>query len=179
MDAFFAQLGKRARFRAWLAAAFPSAVKKRIEKTARAERGTLFWLEHGIEEMIRAAFGSREQWERIPPWERFPFLQPSRTPSRLDHGYDETRPKADLDLGEMRRAAAFRGGECLSGAMARGDLESPLQWCCCFGHRFGASPALILLAGHWCPECLAAGNDAEVAGRSAFLAQVWRPVASC
>lgn len=178
MDAFFAQLGKRVRFRAWLAAAFPSAVKRRIEKTAHSERGTLFWLEHGIEEMIRAAFGSREQWERIPPWERFPFLQPSRTPSRLDHGYDETRPKADLNLGEMRRAAAFRGGECLSGAMARGDLGSPLQWGCCFGHRFAASPALILLAGHWCPECLAAGNDAEVAGRSAFLAQVWRPLAS-
>jgi nucleoside-diphosphate-sugar epimerase len=176
MDDFFAELGKRARFRARLAAAFPSAVKRRIEKTAHAERGTLFWLEHGMEQMIRAAFGSRERWEQIPPWGRFPLLQPSRTPSRLNHGYDETRPKADLDLGEMRRAAAFRGGECLSGTMAGGDLGSPLQWRCCFGHRFAASPTLILLAGHWCPECLATGNNAEVAGRSEFLAQVWSPV---
>lgn len=179
IDDFFAELGKRAPFRARLAAVFPSLVKRRIEKAAHAECGTLFWLQHGLEERIGPSFGSRERWEQIPPWGRFPFLQPARTPSRLDHGYDETKPKADLDLGDMRRAAAFRGGECLSGTMARGDLGSRLHWCCCFGHRFAASPTLILLAGHWCPECLAKGNDAEVAKRSAFFAQAWYPVESC
>jgi hypothetical protein len=176
MDEFFAELGKRARFRARLAAAFPSLVRRRIENTAHAERGTLYWLEHGMGENIRSAFGSRERWEQILPWGRFPILQPSKIPSRLNHGYDESRPEADLDIGDMRRAAEFRGGECLSGAKAREDLGSPLQWRCCFGHRFAASPALILLAGHWCPECLTAGNNAEVASRSEFLAQVWYPV---
>lgn len=178
LDDFFAELGKRAPFLAKVAAAFPSLVKGRIEKAARGEGGSLFWLEHGVAEKIGAYFGSREQWERIPPWGRFRFLQPSKTPSRLDHGYDESKPKADLDLGDMRRAATFRGGECLSGTMARGDLGSLLDWRCCFGHEFAASPTLILLAGHWCPECLAKGNYAEVAQRSAFLAQAWYPVES-
>ena len=58
----------------------------------------------------------------------------------------------------------------VTGIMKRGDIGSQLQWRCCFGHAFAASPTLILLAGHWYPECLEAGNDAEVAGRSAFLA---------
>jgi nucleoside-diphosphate-sugar epimerase len=173
---FFAELGKRAPFRAKLAAAFPSLVKRRIEKAAHGEDGSLFWLERGVEEKIRPYFGSRERWAQIPPWERFPLVEPDRTPSRLDHGYDESKPKADLDLGDMQRAAAFRGGECLSAEMAKGDLGDQLQWRCCFGHTFVASPTLILLAGHWCPECLAAGNNAEVAKRSPFLAQAWYPV---
>ncbi len=51
-------------------------------------------------------------------------------------------------------AAKFRGGDCLSENMKKGNLSEKLKWKC--GHcgaEFEASPALILLGGHWCPEC--------------------------
>jgi nucleoside-diphosphate-sugar epimerase len=172
LDDYFAALARHAPLRARLAAACPALVKWRIGTLARGDGGPLHWLRHGEEDRIRAYFGSRERWESIPPWESFPLIEPSRTPSRLDHGYDESKPKGDLGLEDMHRAAAFRGGECLSPAMTRGDLATPLQWRCSLGHEFAASPTLILLAGHWCPNCLLQGNYTEAARRSPFLAQV-------
>jgi hypothetical protein len=76
----------------------------------------------------------------------------------------------------MRKAAEFRGGKCLSPAMTKGDLSTPLDWECQFGHRFKASPTLVLLGGHWCPECLPLPwNYDEIAKGNPFFAQVWYP----
>ena len=45
-----------------------------------------------------------------------------------------------------------------------------------FGHRFKASPTLVLLGGHWCPECLPLPwNYDEIAKGNPFFAQVWYP----
>ena len=142
---------------------------------AHQNDGTQYWITHKLEERITAYFGSREQWEQIPGWGRFDPTRPSESALRLDHGYDESKPRSELDLDDMRSAAKFRGGRCLSPAMERGDLYSRLQWRCAFGHEFAASPALVLLAGHWCPQCLPPPwHDAEIAQRNPFFAQVWR-----
>ena len=93
---------------------------------------------------------------------------------RLSHGYDENKPLAELDIEDMREAAAFRGGKCLSESMVKGDLATKLEWECAFGHRFSASPALVLLGGHWCDECMPAPwRFDEKAKLNPFLAQVW------
>ena len=80
------------------------------------------------------------------------------------------------DIEDMRKAAEFRGGKCLSPVMTKGDLSTPLDWECQFGHRFKASPTLVLLGGHWCPECLPLPwNYDEIAKGNPFFAQVWYP----
>lgn len=63
--------------------------------------------------------------------------------------------------------------------MTPGDMRTPLEWQCQFGHTFKASPTLILLGGHWCPECLPMPwNYDEIAKGNPFFAQVWNPAHS-
>lgn len=142
-------------------------IKAGMKMVARRKTlGTLWWLKHNDEKRIKAHFGSREQWSRIPGWseqipdlEKYPLDEPRgrRLPEGhliLDHGYDESKPLSELDIDDMRAKAAHHGGKCLSESMTRGDLSTPLQWQCGCGARFSGSPALVLLGGHWCPECL-------------------------
>lgn len=138
--------------------------------------GTLGWLKSNNEERIKAYFGSREEREKIGSWAEMSdiHLAGEEEAERLSHGYDESKPLAELDIEDMRQAAEFRGGKCLSATMIKGDLATKLEWECAFGHRFSASPALVLLGGHWCDECLSAPwNFDEQAKRNPFLAQVW------
>ena len=138
--------------------------------------GTLGWLESNNEERIKAYFGSREEREKIGSWEemRDIHLTGMEEAERLSHGYDESKPLSELDIEDMRQAAEFRGGKCLSESMTKGDLATKLEWECAFGHRFEASPALILLGGHWCEECMPAPwRFDEEAKHNPFLAQVW------
>jgi hypothetical protein len=97
-------------------------------------------------------------------------------PVRLDHGYDEDKPTEALDLTDMRAAASFRGGACLSETMAQGDLFTKLRWKCAFDHEFEATPNTVLKGGHGCPRCAPPGwNYDEEARRNPFFAQVWYP----
>lgn len=82
----------------------------------------------------------------------------------------------------MRKVAAFRGGECLSENMTKGDLTTPLKWRCYAGHEFTMSPNSVLKGGHWCPECLPkyvkgqnTWNFEEIAKHNPFFAQVYAP----
>ena len=84
----------------------------------------------------------------------------------------------------MKKAAAFRGGECLSTEMTKGDLFTPLKWKCAHGHEFEMTPNLVLKGGHWCPKELPSdsegkkfhwAHDAE-AKVNPFFAQVWYPL---
>ncbi len=151
-------------------------IKELIMKPlARSKNGPLHWIENGVEGRITAFFGSLDDWARISDWGAD---APERNiePILLYHGYDEDKPESQLDLDDMRGAAAFRGGECLSQAMSQGDLASKLRWSCAFGHDFDASPTLVLLAGHWCPSCAPPPwNYDEIAERNPFFAQVWYP----
>lgn len=136
--------------------------------------GTLNWIKTKNENRISAYFGSLEAWKAIPDWNHINKQHPSETPVLLNHGYDESKPQSLLDIEDMKQAAAFRGGKCLSTQMVQGDLATPLEWECQFGHRFKASPNLILKGGHWCPECLPLPwNYDEIAKGNPFFAQVW------
>lgn len=151
-----------------LAPLAPAFLIKSAMKTVanRKTLGTLRWLATGDERRIKAHFGSREQWSRIPDWpeqiaelDNYPPGEPrgAREPQgheRLDHGFDETKPTDELTIDDMRAKAHSQGGRCLSPAMTQGDMATPLLWQCKCGARFNGSPALVLLGGHWCPECL-------------------------
>ena len=85
------------------------------------------------------------------------------------------KPDGELDIEDMRGAAAYRGGKCLSGSMTKGDLYTKLQWECHDGHTFWASPYTVLKAGHWCPVCCQPEpwDFDRLAKFMPFYAQVW------
>lgn len=146
--------------------------------------GTLYWFKHGNNERIKAHFGSMEEWEAIPDWKHMDLARPSDNPEDaivLNHGYDESKPVEELDIDDMRAAAEFRGGKCLSEKMTPGDLFTPLKWECQFGHKFEMAPNTVLKGGHWCPECLPKydrnnpnpWNFEAIAEGNPFFAQVY------
>ena len=141
--------------------------------------GTMGWFRDNNEQRISAYFGSREEWEKIGTWKTFKIVKPTSEVSYLDHGYDESKPLSELDIEDMKKAAAFRGGECLSESMEKGDLFTPLKWKCAHGHEFEMTPNLVLRGGHWCPEELPMPwNYDEEAKVNPFFAQVWYPLHS-
>lgn len=172
-----AKNGKVKRFFAKIMPA--SLMKKWVMKPVayKKDYGTMDWIENNNIEKINAYFGSKEEWVKIPTWKEFVPVEPSKTPIRLSHGYDERKPKSELDLGDMIQAAVFRGGKCLSTEMEKRDLTTKLEWECAFGHQFKASPTAVLLGGHWCPDCVVnVDNYAEEAKRNPFFDQVWCPL---
>lgn len=177
-EEYFKQLRKKMPWWIGLTPLAPGALikwgMKQVAKTK--DLGTLNWISRtDKEDRIAAFFGSRAERNQIPDWEDFDLSDPDHTPSYLSHGYDETKPEEELDITDMKEAAVFRGGKCISESMIKGDLDSPLEWECAFGHRFMASPRLILLGGHWCPECLPAPWDYDKESeKNSFIAQVWK-----
>lgn len=136
-------------------------------------RGTMAWIRDGDEERIDAYYGSREQYEAIGDWATFWPPRPDRTPTLLDHGYDETLAQAEWDRDVFAGVADFRGGVLLSEDVRTGDITTPLQWRCAEGHTFTGSPRLVLRAGHWCPQCVRRPEDyASQARSNAFLRQL-------
>lgn len=147
--------------------------------------GTMWWLENKVPERISAYFGSVEAWKKIPSkWEDFKIVIPVKKSDAksvvvLDHGYDESKPFDSLTLDDLKKAAEFRGGECLAEEIV--DMYTPIKWRCAHGHEFMMSPNLVLRGGHWCPEELPSNcegkefhwaYDAE-AKVNPFFAQVW------
>ncbi len=138
-----------------LAKLAPARVIKGVMRTLahRKGHGTMDWIKSRDEEKTRSYFGHYEAWKAIPDWTEQDLGKPSSEPVNIDHGWDETKRLSELDIEDMRRVAEFRGGKCLSDKMVRGDMATKLEWECRSGHRFNASPALVLQGGHWCPEC--------------------------
>ena len=128
-------------------------IKKLIfEPKVKHREGILYWIRKNLHEKVTAYFGSKELSEKIPLW-GVDMPQNVQEYFRLDHGYDESKPRSQLDINDMCTAAHFRGGQCLSEGMMKGDVQTKLLWKCASNHAFEASPTLILLAGHWCPDC--------------------------
>ena len=176
LDDFMRQMADAVPFYIKLGGYFPGAVKKRIGALAAGPGGPLHWLAHGDDEHIGAYFGSRAAQGRIGGWDNVQLARPSDTPRLLSHGYDEAQPRDALSLADLREAAAFRGGQLADSEMAQGDWATPRNWDCGQGHRFRASPNLVLMGGHWCPECTHhPARYAGLAKRSAFFRQVWAP----
>lgn len=152
----------------------PEESKQHNHDICAKPEGTVWAAEHS-EEHLRVYYGSREKYEAIPDdWAKIELKSPSMTPTYLDHGFDESKPVAELDIEDMRQAARFRGGECLSESMVKGDMYTPLRWRCAHGHEFEATPNLVLFMGHWCPEELRGEwNYYEQARVNPFFAQCW------
>lgn len=153
-------------------------IRKQFEKTARTAHGTLNWIENNRLDYIEPFFISKEARDAIlPSMKDFkPYPDYDRV-VHIDHGYDESKPTCKLNISDIKKAAIFRGGECLSDDMLAGDMQTKLSFKCAFGHTFDASPRLILEGGHWCPRCeRESWNYHEIAKRSEFFAQVWYPL---
>jgi len=154
-----------------------SIIKKRFLKHALTDHGTVRFIEKNMEGHIAAYWGSREAWETIPPMEEFRHFTDWDTVVHIDHGYDKNMPEKDLSVTDMKEAAKFRGGECLSSDMDKGDWTHKLKFRCAFAHEFEASPRLVLEGGHWCPVCeRESWNYYEQAKHNPFFAQVWYPL---
>lgn len=170
--------------------------KLAIQRLFKDSNAPMYWVEHNIEGRINAFFGSREEYDKIPKeWDNYPVFCKNQVKDKdgnvvdfeyrrdiknakeflLDHGYDESKPDSELDIEDMKKAAKFRGGECVSTTMTKGDLYTKLKWKCHDGHEFESSPFTILKAGHWCPECCmpAPWRFDEIAQHVPFYAQVW------
>lgn len=178
-DDYFARLKKQVPWYFSLAPVVPAVFIKMFMKHVAENKplGTLYWLKHNDREKIDANFGSLEEWKKIPSWKEYDTSRPGDEAIILDHGYDESKPVSELDIADMKKAAEFRGGKCLSDNMTKGDLFTKLEWECQFGHRFEMTPNSVLKGGHWCPECLPeyiegvnTWNYEEIIKKNKFLA---------
>lgn len=149
-----------------------------FNKLADGEHGTKHFIDCNMEDRIEAYWGSRKAWEALPEnYNDFNHFFDWNKKIVLDHGYDETKPESELSLDDMKKAAVFRGGECLSTKMKKGDWSTQLEFKCAFGHKFKASPRLVLEGGHWCDECeRKSWNYGQRAKVDPFFAQVWKPL---
>ena len=191
-----------------IAKLFPHIVKLAMYAMAMSkEHGTQWWIRQSTKgqstkdkeracKRIAAYYGSMEAYRAIPDWKHMDLSHNSAEAHRLDHGYDEHKAMENFTLEDMQQAAAFRGGKCVSKTMQRGDWDTPLEWECAEGHRFMASPRLILLGGHWCTECFPWPYNSQTisrlkvapiaktqpwqwdreAKRNPFFAQLWTPL---
>lgn len=155
-----------------------SIMKRMFLKEARTEHGTVRFIEQNMENPIVAYWGSKKAWKEIPEnINDFKHFDDWNKVVHIDHGYDESKPEEELDIEDVKGAAKFRGGECISISMKKGDWKGKLKFKCAFGHEFEASPRLILEGGHWCLECeRKSWNYAARAKVDPFFAQVWSPL---
>ncbi len=196
---YFAQMAKSKQVPAMIrfagatkiAKLFPHCVKLAMRAMAnKAVHGTQTWIKNKEQLRISAYYGSLEQYKAIPDWQHFDLSHNSEEAILMGHGYDETKPMSEFTLEDMQKAAEFRGGKCLTQASqltAQDSIwDTQLEWQCAEGHTFKASPRLVLLGGHWCPECFPYPYadvknprpwawDKE-AKRNPFFAQLWSPL---
>ena len=145
-----------------------------LKKLAHKEDGTMHWIRSGNEGRIKAFYGSLEAYRNIPGWdESMPSLDHAQPYTRLDHGYDESKEK--LELEDLQQAAIFRGGGLISKEWS-GNMNQPLSWICCQDHPFNMTPHAVLKGGHWCMECISPPwNHHLVVEKNRFAAQVLNP----
>lgn len=137
--------------------------------------GTLNWIANNKADRIEAFFGKNAEQSLIRKWAEFDSSRPSDVPVLLNHGYDESIPESEIDLGQVAEAGKYRGLKCLSPSMTTGDLDTELKWQCHCGNKFSMRPRTILYGGHWCPKCETTPEKYEEAARwNPFMAAVWR-----
>jgi nucleoside-diphosphate-sugar epimerase len=123
----------------------------------------LKWIERNNTEKIKAFFGSRGAWQKIPDWEHSIYNSPQKESTELSARTKEreTTPES-YAIKDMQELATSRGGQCISPEYV--DIKTKLKWKCAFGHEWKATPRL-LQAGHWCPECAAPPWDYDTQAR--------------
>lgn len=161
-----------------IAGMMPSAeqMKEHNIEVGHKKGGTYWALENNDEDWIKAFFGSREKRDAIRSWDDIELFHPSEEVTYLKHGYDEEKGIENLQLEDLKKAAAFRGGECLA-KETPADIYTPIPWKCADGHEFMMSVNAVLQGGHWCPECLShEWRYGDIAKKNPFYAQVWTPL---
>ena len=176
---------------AFMAKPFAGVVKKFLGTLANKEiYGTQWWIKNEVPERISAYYGSMEEYKALPEkWDDFKVIIPSKKSTAsdvvvLDHGYDETKAVEDITLEDLKKAAEFRGGECLATEAEYVDFYTPIKWKCARGHEFMMSPNLVLKGGHWCPSEVPSDCEGKKflwdydteAQVNPFFAQVWYPL---
>jgi nucleoside-diphosphate-sugar epimerase len=153
-------------------------MKKMFSEPALSEHGTVHFIRDNVQDHIDAYWGGKKKWEEIPDkLSEFQHFTDWNKKVYLDHGYDEEKNPDELNLEDVKKAAVFRGGKCLSDIMEKGNWQKKLKFTCAFGHTFEASPKLMLEGGHWCPHCeRESWNYAQRAQVDPFFAQVWKPL---
>lgn len=187
VDGFWRELGRKYRiFR--LARIVPAALIRRFlfRRLLNDKNSPMRWLKDGDEARVIAAFGSAEAARALPQrWEDYPLADAKAhgaeaaepltdcAGSMLRHGYDENKPPEAWTIEDMRQAAKFRGGKCLSEKMGATPYVK-LVWQCCEGHTFEAAPYTVLIGGHWCPDCMPQPWEFDrLAKKMPYFAQVW------
>lgn len=179
VDDYFSQMGGSLPWFYKLAKVCPPFIIKLAMRPMAYKKkwGTQWWIKNNEKQRISAYYGSMERWRNIPKWKDQNLSRPSDEVHVISHGYDEKKPLSEWTNEDMQEAAAFRGGKCVSVNMDKGDRFTQLEWECQFGHRFKGSPTLILLGGHWCPDCMPTPwRYGEIAKGNPFFAQVWYPI---
>lgn len=171
-------------------------VKTMIEPLFENSNSPKYWLSHPeCEPRINAFFGSREEYNKIgEDWNNYQLWCKGQIPGiskedfenskkkenvtrdmLLSHGFDDTKDDSELTTEDAVSAATFRAGKLISPEMRKGDMYTKLTWECHNGHRFEATPYLVMRTGHWCPECCqpAPWNFDEIAAKVPFYAQIW------
>lgn len=166
----------------------PSVIKTLVFKPLlRDGNAPYYWRKTEKQGRVHAYFGGESEAAKLPDrWEGFSLVANQSDYAEkkengyavkngllLSHGYDENKPMSEWDIEDMKKAAAFRGGKCLSENMVKGDAYTKLLWECHDGHKFYAAPYTVLKGGHWCEECEKTWNYARQAKFSPFIAQVW------
>lgn len=176
---------------AFMAKPFTGIVKKFLGSLANKEiYGTQWWIKNQVTERITAYYGSMENYNAAPTtWDKFDIVIPSKKKDSsdvviLDHGYDESKPVSEITLDDLKKAAAFRGGECLATEEEYVDFYTPIKWKSARGNEFMMSPNLVLKGGHWCTAELPSDCEGKKffwdydteASINPFFAQVWYPL---
>ena len=144
------------------------------------------WIKRGDKARIAAYFGGKKKLSEMPTrWKdtklitKGDFGDPNamkKTENAVlpSHGYDENKSPENWTIDDMRKAAAFRGGKCLSDVIDE-DIYKKIYWQCAEGHTFESSPYTVLRGGHWCPHCCMPSpwRFDHVAKKAPFYAQVW------
>ena len=192
MADFWSAIKRKNKYFALAKAVPPSLITALIfKRLLKDENAPYRWVKEGNEGRIKAFFGSKEEWASIgEKWDGFALwekgdveghdykeeIDPSYAERcRLSHGYDDTKLNGEIDLADLRSAAAFRGGECKETDFKKGDIYTAVAWKCAEGHTFSATPFTVLRAGHWCPHCVTEGrwNFDLLAKKNPFYAQIW------
>lgn len=149
----------------------PLISKFAIQRLFRNTNAPIYWLKHNKVGRVRAFFKSREAYDAIPEkWEDYPLLcegklsdgsavdykelknKENAAPLLLDHGYDDKKPEKDWTLEDLKSAAAFRGGMCISKEYG-GNPHEKVLWECRNGHKFALTPYTVLKGGYFCHCC--------------------------
>ena len=158
-------------------AMFPTGEEMKAQnmEVGHLRMGSYWMFENNEENWIKAFFGSREKQKAIKTWEEYDLHHASEEVTYLNHGYDESKALEELTLEELKKAARFRGGDCLADEIP--DIYTPIKWKCADGHEFMMSVNAVLHGGHWCPECLShEWQYGQIAKKNPFYAQVWTPI---